>query len=345
MDGGRASRVRPRSNSMDAEGPPHQRLRSEADTSGTTASTSTADRPQKDQRYYRADGDCTVRVEDTLFKIHRYHLSEESSVFRSMFSLPSGLLTSQGQDDDNPIVLSGDTPAQFRAFLSFAYSNPSQLQINRMSVDDLEKLANMTSFAHKYVLQDCLLWALESMEHILIYSAAMVPANQYPKILEVTALCIPLHAPICDRICGLLKRQWIVHIVANGLPIGPALDIAERFNLRSFLVELYSIVLDRLANSPESQCAAADGPLSSISPTHLLRIFSGDWFLSRRRSYFINHPPMISHRPACSSSSLCGRHWAIMWTDISKQFLSSRNRKIQGIFRKLDDFKDNMTRG
>ena len=94
----------------------------------------------KDEKYYRIDGDCIAQVENILFnvsewlrfvnfrssdpKIHRYHLAESdnSSVFHTMFSLPSGTLPSEGQHDQNPILLQGDTPAQFRAFLYFSYS-------------------------------------------------------------------------------------------------------------------------------------------------------------------------------------------------------------------------------
>ncbi|KAJ7620975.1 hypothetical protein FB45DRAFT_686879, partial [Roridomyces roridus] len=271
----------------------------------------------KDEKYYRADGDCIVQVEDTLFKIHRYHLADESSetsVFRGMFDLPPGDgITPEGQTDSNPIILYGDTAAQFRAFLSFSYSNPLQLQINRMTVDDLERLSKIVSFAHKYLLQDCLMWALESIEHVLLSAAAMVPSAEYPVVLEATALCTPLHRTICENICGLLQRQWLSDIESYSLPIAPALDIAERLNLRGFLVELYCLVLDTLASTPAARRTADDGPLAQISPTHRLRIFSGHWFLARSCSDFMDRkPPTISHSSTCATH-LCGAFWYSGW--------------------------------
>ncbi|KAJ7769170.1 hypothetical protein DFH07DRAFT_291767 [Mycena maculata] len=312
-------------------------------------------------RTYRADGDTIFRVEDILFKIHRYHL-EESTVFGSMFGLPSGALPSQGQSDANPIVLFGDNPDRFRAFLfcfyskyaglgflaSIAYTdslhNPGQLRINRMTVDDVERLVNMVPFAHKYLLQDCLLWALESLEHILVTSVATVPANQYAMILEVTTLCTPLHESICDRIGGLLKRQWIDHIKANGLPVGPALDIAEVFDLRDFLVELYCVVLDKLAVTPEPQRTSADGPLHGISSTHQLRMFSGTWFLSRAFHDFIKQsPPTIAHHSTCQSPHVCNENWIFTWErTVTRTLDVQKAGDPEAFLRKLDVFKTKM---
>lgn len=39
-----------------------------------------------------------------------------------MFTLPQGDITAEGNSDDNPIVLHGDTPAEFRNFLWSLYA-------------------------------------------------------------------------------------------------------------------------------------------------------------------------------------------------------------------------------
>ncbi|KAJ7849691.1 hypothetical protein B0H14DRAFT_866071 [Mycena olivaceomarginata] len=276
------SRVRRRSNSADGDqGPPPQRQRRQSGTVGfETAQTTTNVVAVKDEKYYRPDGDCIIQVENILFKIHRYHLSEDSdsSVFRNMFSLPTGVISSEGQQDCNPIVLSGDTPAQFRAFLSFSYSTPRQLQINRMSADDLERLTNIIQFAHKYLLQNCLRWALESVEHVLEHSAATIHEGQYPLILRAMALCTPVHMEICEHICELLKPQWITHIKADTHRLSYALDIAETFHMESFLVDLYLIALDRLATCEPARALTVEGPLYGIGAIHQLRVFAGYWY-------------------------------------------------------------------
>lgn len=49
-------------------------------------------------------------------------LSRDSSSFGTMFSLPQGDQEAEGQSDHNPIVLKGDTIAEFRNFLWALYA-------------------------------------------------------------------------------------------------------------------------------------------------------------------------------------------------------------------------------
>ncbi|KAJ6551786.1 hypothetical protein B0H19DRAFT_178635 [Mycena capillaripes] len=294
----------------------------------------------KDKKYYRSDGDCIIQVEDILFKIHRYHLTEDSSVFENMFSLPSGTLSSEGQADDNPVVLQGDTLVQFRAFLSFVYSNPSQLQINRTSADDVERLLNMIPFAHKYLLQNCLLWALESLEHVLD-SAATIPDSQYLMIWQAATLCTSLHAATCDHICDRLKRKWITHIKADPLRIVPAIDLAETLDFKTFLVDLYYVVLETLAASDDPGRAMIEGPLAGISAIHQLRIFSGPWFVAHAYKEFVKTPPAINHLPTCPTNSGCRTYFPHFWNQFGPQQGSwgLDNGSPVSILQKAEDFK------
>lgn len=93
----------------------------------------------RDEDYYLSDGSCIILVESTLFnvrsfndhssskshtvsQVHRTTLSKDSSSFSSMFSLPRGDKPAEGQSDDNPVVLVGDTVSQFRNFLWALYA-------------------------------------------------------------------------------------------------------------------------------------------------------------------------------------------------------------------------------
>ena len=65
-----------------------------------------------------------AQVENTLFKVHRYYLTRESEVFRTMFSCPSSSEHGQeGVDDSKPIHLPGVTSRQFEALLEFFYGS------------------------------------------------------------------------------------------------------------------------------------------------------------------------------------------------------------------------------
>lgn len=59
----------------------------------------------------------------TISQVHRTILSKDSSTFETMFKLPSGEDTqAEGSRDNNPVVLSGDTPEQFRSLLWALYA-------------------------------------------------------------------------------------------------------------------------------------------------------------------------------------------------------------------------------
>ena len=107
--------------------------------------------PTRDSMYYYADGNTVLLVENTLFKVtsssrcinstvpkmisqvHRSALTKEKSTFESMFSLDSDLRSStssnsgvtvgpEGESDDNPIRLQGDTADEFRSLLWALYA-------------------------------------------------------------------------------------------------------------------------------------------------------------------------------------------------------------------------------
>ena len=84
---------------------------------------------QQDEQYYFPDGNLTILVSDTLFRVHDCVLSRDGSAFADMFAVdkqgsvvatPS--FVQDGQDDEHPIELQGDTVEQFRDLLWTLYS-------------------------------------------------------------------------------------------------------------------------------------------------------------------------------------------------------------------------------
>ncbi|KAJ8080258.1 hypothetical protein PM082_017088 [Marasmius tenuissimus] len=88
---------------------------------------------KRDPTYYFEDGSCVLLVEDTLFNVHRTILSKDHSSFSTMFTLPQGGAEAEGRSDDNPIVLTGDKPSEFRNFhhpTSVPYTPPQQISLS-----------------------------------------------------------------------------------------------------------------------------------------------------------------------------------------------------------------------
>lgn len=56
------------------------------------------------------------QVEDQLFKVHQYHLAQESEHFRQLFKLPA-----TPGSDERPLPLPGVTVEEFEALLDYFY--------------------------------------------------------------------------------------------------------------------------------------------------------------------------------------------------------------------------------
>ncbi|KAH8103514.1 hypothetical protein BXZ70DRAFT_735785 [Cristinia sonorae] len=74
------------------------------------------------QQYYFEDGNLTILVEDTLFRVFRSTFIRHSPVFGDLFSLPEPAgQTSEGSSDDNPLYFSGILSADFERLLWVIY--------------------------------------------------------------------------------------------------------------------------------------------------------------------------------------------------------------------------------
>lgn len=64
-----------------------------------------------------------IRVQNTLFKIHRYFLLRESELFGTLFDLPAGDMAAEGQTDLTALPLHDVTCREFESLLDFLYKS------------------------------------------------------------------------------------------------------------------------------------------------------------------------------------------------------------------------------
>jgi len=130
---------------------------------------STANSKQGNQRiirhadYYIHGGDIIFRVEDTLFRVHRFFFTRESAFFRSKLPHPPppGEFT-KGSSDVHPLVLEGTLEADFERFL-WVFYNP-KYSLYHASTEEwtsILKLAHQWSFDG---VKDLALRELERLE-------------------------------------------------------------------------------------------------------------------------------------------------------------------------------------
>ncbi|KAF7364885.1 BTB domain-containing protein [Mycena venus] len=131
----------------------------------------TAGRYVHDDTYYLEDGSCIVLVQNTLFNVRMLesvgecvNFPEDNSSFSTMFTLPQGDNKIEGRSDDNPIVLTGDTVAEFRHFLWALYALPPELRVIHSSDADLTQLMDIARIANKYSFKTLETWSLDAIQ-------------------------------------------------------------------------------------------------------------------------------------------------------------------------------------
>lgn len=120
-------------------------------------------------------------------KVHRTILSKDGSSFRDMFTLPqthtTHSLPSDGTSDAHPLVLTGDTPAQFRNFLWALYALPHELMVVHTPRADLGQLIDIAEISLKYAFKNLETWSLDAIQEYINRKPSplltVIPAASY----------------------------------------------------------------------------------------------------------------------------------------------------------------------
>ncbi|KIM66809.1 hypothetical protein SCLCIDRAFT_1210863 [Scleroderma citrinum Foug A] len=291
--------------------------------------------PSRDATYYIPDGNTVLLVENTLFKVHRSTLTKDTSTFDSMFSLDSDLrlnssnsnitIGPEGESDDNPIRLQGDTADEFRALLWALYSLPNELSVALTPKANPLQLFNLARISHKYEFRSIEAWALNALT--LAYTRPMHPPNtkdgEGPSLEQLTEL-----ASLCEQrdLLEAATQRWKRRL-ASGKDISLAINVAERLNLRALLGRAYYVMLLQ-----GREVWDTDGHLTR---SQIIRLLSGHYSLGRLWDRLPHEPPALVHSPRCMGATLvrCNQAWSGLWKsmmDIGKQGLLLHYPDVEG---------------
>ncbi|KAJ7139618.1 hypothetical protein C8R44DRAFT_308513 [Mycena epipterygia] len=115
----------------------------------------------RDPDFYTGDGDCVVRVGDTLFNISRDQFSRNSTAFRNLF-----VSSSHKWSEEFPLILRGDTPEDFRLLCQLFQASPMDLQLHHARYRESSALLQLFSLREilvKYGCQTYVAWATEAI--------------------------------------------------------------------------------------------------------------------------------------------------------------------------------------
>ncbi|KAF8558324.1 hypothetical protein OG21DRAFT_1433586 [Imleria badia] len=291
--------------------------------------------PTRDSIYYYSDGNTVLLVENTLFKVHRSALTKEKSTFESMFSLDSDLRSSttnssgvtvgpEGESDDNPIRLQGDTADEFRSLLWSLYALPHELESAMTAKAISLKLFNLARITHKYEFRAIESWALDKLK--AIYMRPMhshIDDAEGPNLVQLTEL-----ASLCEQrdLLEAATVRW-KRLITSSKDVALAIGMAERLNLRSLLGLAYHAMLLQ-----GREVWDAD---QLLTRTHRIRLLSGHYALGRLCERLPNEPPILQHHPRCTGSVQvrCNQSWAGLWRstlDMGKHGLLLQHADVIG---------------
>ncbi|KAJ7827387.1 hypothetical protein B0H13DRAFT_2119673 [Mycena leptocephala] len=294
-----------------------------------------AEQVVRDSAFYRDDGDCILRVQDTLFKVHRHLLNYESSAFNGLFSLPRGPEGKiEGDHDSTPVILSGDTPDQVRAFFGYAYASPLELQYARISSRAIDQLLDTLKFTHKYGLELFEKWAAQAITHICTQRDLLKTCGPelYVALLEMDQLC---------RLPGVkpaIRKRWVSRLRHDdpALTLAHALDAADHLRFRDLQGDLYHLQLQRLdmpsADIPGAQAAP---PLpTELSDVHKLRLLTGYRSLLFSWTRISATPMALVGSRSCVMGpgyhqAHCVSEWNILW-DVAVHTNISASDSVRG---------------
>ncbi|KAJ7024270.1 hypothetical protein C8F04DRAFT_163383 [Mycena alexandri] len=321
---------RARSHSASSDDRPARRRRVDDPESEVLATDAPVAPLLRDPVFYKEEGDCYLRVETNLFKIHRYHLLRGgASVFKEMFMFPSGDAPTQGYNESDPIVLAGDSPERFRAFLTIAYAEPSEFQDAENQVDRLPAFIHCAYFAHKYEITPLFHAAVKAILHLLEPRPALT-AELFASILALSNLCGDIRLPRAPAdfktsIRHAVEIAWVRNHPeeATFMALAEVLDISTAYGL-GYLASLTAsrYLFQMVSALPERTAAGATPPFADhpwLKGEHRLRILAGAWSMEQSWQRTVATAPAFPAGHNCAGPKherFCVPAWQGIWRGV-----------------------------
>ncbi|KAJ7026808.1 hypothetical protein C8F04DRAFT_1238437 [Mycena alexandri] len=285
---------------------------------GAGDSTETPIEPEAthDADYYFDDGDFVIRAGNALFKVHKFLLSRDSSMFKDMFVIPGGTDAANGLTDETALLVS-DTVAAFRALLWVLYALPPELQayLTNVTARDLDRILLVAEITNKYHFTTLEAWSMQ------------VVRSAVPKIrfTQTTSLLLGRAMTIAERcsdtaLSDVALTAWEA-LLRSGVNLAPLINILERDQLTCFSALTYYAQLSAMkivrSGPPGSRVVTIAG-CDGLSETQLARLLFARWSLDSEFLHLSKNPPTLPRGAECiaaNHSAVCIREWNKLWPD------------------------------
>ncbi|KJA14502.1 hypothetical protein HYPSUDRAFT_49138 [Hypholoma sublateritium FD-334 SS-4] len=255
-----------------------------------------------------ADGDVTILVSDTIFKVHRHIISRDGSTFADMFSsdlqdFEDDAFQQEGCTDEKPIQLQGDNVDEFRDLLWCLYALPQEISTSMSPQADIIKVANVLRMTHKYhfITTEC--WATTTITKYLQHQLPFpLPTDALVRISEVAVLCGDA------SLLEVIRRKWR-GLIGENEQLALALTTTERLGLRDLQGLAYQAMLLQGRHVWEKE--------KLLTRDQRIRLLSGYHNISTYSTKIKDEPPLFEHLNGCPEVSSCQDDWESLWSDVN----------------------------
>ncbi|KAJ7069352.1 hypothetical protein C8F01DRAFT_1112378 [Mycena amicta] len=230
--------------------------------------------PEKDEKYYFEDGDCTFLVEGVLFKLHKFNLRRDpESMFCNLFKDAKG--------DKSETILLDDSAEDFRALCWVMYALPSEMYSISTTPGsvDVRQYLRILEVAHKYILAHYESWAW--MMARLVPSALpsyldTCSEDDLEHILSMALRCKSSAPELFD----LVEVAWIARIKQEKVSYQRTLTVGELYGLRILQAGVYMELRKQITSGPAVASAEHGFAHFQLSYMQLHRLLLGHALLS-----------------------------------------------------------------
>ncbi|KAK7028736.1 BTB domain-containing protein [Favolaschia claudopus] len=288
-----------------------------ADAEPEPASEPVAVAPQitRAEKYYFEDGDLVLRAESTLFRVHKFVLSRDSSMFKDMFVIPGGSAASaaDGSNDETPLVVS-DSASSMTALLWVLYALPPELQAYLSSdknTVDLDRLLLVAEITNKYHFTSIEEWSLQVIR-------AVVPKLKFTSstsTLLVRALTLAerfADSALIDTV--LTAWETLVRTVSKPAELITKSDTHPWLIAFAYHTQVSTMKLKRHVFAKDLTLEGCDG----LSQTHITKLLFGRWSLEAEVTRLASNPPALPSTGCVHPGKHqddCDAQWRKAWGD------------------------------
>lgn len=278
-----------------------------------------------DLEYYKEDGDFTILVESTLFKVHRFLLSRDSSAFADMFKdAVAPRVSGRDATDEGPLLLA-DSCEELSALCWALYALPTEVILQEDdSTINIPRLANLAIIANKYHFVSYERWSIAALVKCAQrQSFRFLEASTVTLLRQVLTAAILCNEPALQE---QVESAWISRLQWDEtMSTADALAFGERHGLRRFQGKVYYEALLKMKPIPAENSTAFARPEISLTSSQAECLQQGYFSLSNylKRLLFVN-PPQIVKCPACPDihhASICKFEWDHQWSTIVYLFM------------------------